>query len=61
MYVEVVDVYGGLYIIKWIIENNKGRSSKRFNNKSMYESLIWLLRKMLKSMDFIVVWLLYVF
>ena len=54
MYVEAADAYGGPYTTKWIIENNKGRSSKRFNNKSMYESLFWLLRKTLKSMDFTV-------
>lgn len=33
MYVEAADAYGGPYTTKWIIENNKGRSSKRFNNK----------------------------
>lgn len=36
MYVEVFDVYGGFYVIKWIIENFKGISNKRFNNKSKW-------------------------
>lgn len=33
MYVEAADAYGGPYTTKWIIENNEGRSDKRFNNK----------------------------
>ena len=31
---EAADAYGGPYTTKWIIENNEGRSDKRFNNKS---------------------------
>lgn len=34
MYVEASDAYGGPYATKWIIENPKGISNKRFNNKS---------------------------
>ena len=34
MYVEASDAYGGPYATKWIIENPKGVSNKRFNNKS---------------------------
>ena len=34
MYVEAADAYGGPYTTKWIIENTKGESNKRFNNKS---------------------------
>jgi len=33
MYVEASDAYGGPYATKWIIENPKGFSNKRFNNK----------------------------
>lgn len=38
MYVEAADAYGGPYTTKWIIENSKGKSSKRFNNKSKCRS-----------------------
>ena len=34
MYVEASDAYGGPYVTKWIIENTKEKSSRRFNNKS---------------------------
>lgn len=34
MYVEAADAYTGPYVTKWIIENTKSKSSKRFNNKS---------------------------
>lgn len=34
MYVEAADAYGGPYTTKWIIENPKGASNRRFNNKS---------------------------
>ena len=34
MYVEASDAYGGPYATKWIIENPKGVSNRRFNNKS---------------------------
>ncbi|KAJ7385571.1 hypothetical protein OS493_015153 [Desmophyllum pertusum] len=33
MYVEASDAYGGPYVTKWIIENTKEKSSRRFNNK----------------------------
>lgn len=38
MYVEASDAYGGPYATKWIIENPKGISNKRFNNKSKWLS-----------------------
>ena len=38
MYVEAADAYGGPYATKWIIENPKGISNKRFNNKSKWLS-----------------------
>ena len=34
MYVEAADAYAGPYVTKWIIENTRSKSSKRFNNKS---------------------------
>lgn len=33
MYVEAADAYAGPYVTKWIIENTRSKSSKRFNNK----------------------------
>lgn len=33
MFVEAADAYGGPYVTKWIIDNSKGKSNKRFNNK----------------------------
>ena len=36
VFVEAADSYGGPYTTKWIIENPKAISNKRFNNKSKF-------------------------